>query len=89
MRFTDGRRSWRFERKDDFAIGTSLCYRKDWWSVHPFPPVQRCEDTAFVETAQKAGQLVSVDAGDLMVATIHPGNTSPRPTGVTDYKKLP
>jgi glycosyltransferase involved in cell wall biosynthesis len=87
MRFTDGPRAWLFSRPD-FALGTSLCYRRDWWEQHPFPAVQVGEDGAFVDAAKAAKQLVVADAGDLMHATIHAGNTSPRQLSGSNWKEL-
>ncbi len=78
MRFTDGSRSWLYRGATHYAIGTSLCYRRDWWQSHPFPGLQVGEDGAFAATAHQAGQLTTAEAGELMHATIHPGNTSPR-----------
>lgn len=61
----------------DYAIGTSLTYTKQWWLDHPFPTEKNIgEDNAMVRSAQLAHQIVSVDAGALMVARIHPDCTS-------------
>ena len=81
MRFTDGESWWKYEGPRDYALGTSLCYRREWQQAHPFPPVHVGEDNEFTTAAWNAGQLVSEDAGELMYATIHPGNTSPRSIG--------
>lgn len=78
MRFTDGRRNWQYSGSAGYALGTSLCYRRDFWQVNRFPPEQVGEDNSFVARARARGAIVSVDAGDLMFATIHGGNTSPR-----------
>lgn len=43
-----------------------------------FQSVQLGEDNDFGSRARAAGQVISVDAGDLMYATIHAGNTSTR-----------
>ena len=88
MRFTDGGRWWRYGNDRTFALGTSLCYRRDWWNENRFPCLQVGEDNRFVENAFAQGQLLSVDANDLMYATIHPGNTSPRTLG-SNWKELP
>lgn len=88
MQFTDGRNRWLFEQKADYALGTSLCYRKDWWEIHPFQPLRVGEDDAFVNTANEFGQLASVDAGELMVASIHPGNTVQRHQREEKWKKI-
>lgn len=66
----------------DYAIGTSLMYRKSWWTDHPFrdggPGYQANvgEDSEFVKAAQRLGQLATVDADTLMYARIHATNTS-------------
>ena len=81
MLFTDGVRWWKYEGTRNYAVGTSLCYRRSWWREHPFPAIQVGEDNAMVAAAHAAGQLVTADAGDLMYATNHAGNTSPRKMG--------
>jgi glycosyltransferase involved in cell wall biosynthesis len=78
MRFTDGVRWWLYEGSPNYALGTSLCYRREWWAAHKFKSVQVGEDNQFVAEANHARQLSSVDARDLMYATIHNANTSPR-----------
>ncbi len=88
MRFTDGRSWWQYRGASCYALGTSLCYRRDWWVAHPFEPVHVGEDNGFVYAAQRAGQLVSAEAGDLMWATNHAGNTSPRETQSDGWRLL-
>ena len=39
MRFTDGVRWWKYEGNRSYALGTSLCYRRDWWNAHRFPAI--------------------------------------------------
>ena len=89
MYFTDGARWWIYEGIGNFAVGTSLCYRKDWWQDHPFPEKQVGEDTDFVSAAKRYDQLVSAPAGDLMVASVHASNTSPRQLTGVQWKLLP
>lgn len=81
MRFTDGTKWWKYEGTPNYALGTSLCYRREWWEKHPFEAKNIGEDNIFVSVASAAKQLVSVDAGELMYATNHHGNTSPRCMG--------
>lgn len=78
MRFTNGQKWWLYNGSAQAAVGTSLCYRRDWWRDHPFQSLQVGEDAGFAATANAKGQLVVCEAGDLMHATIHPQNTSPR-----------
>lgn len=78
MYFTDGATWWTFKRRNPFAIGTSLCYLRAWALEHPFPLKMVGEDDAFVKEAKEQKQLTSVPAGLMMVASVHPGNTSAR-----------
>lgn len=78
MRFTTGEQWSRYQGVSNYALGTSLCYRRSWWQLHPFPACDVGEDNDFVHLAAARHQLVSADAGDLMFATTHQGNTSPR-----------
>ena len=78
MLFSDGQRWWKYKGAGNYAVGTSLCYKKDWWRQHRFPAKQVGEDGDFVRAANENGQLVTADAGELMVASIHLENTSPR-----------
>lgn len=78
MRFTDGRKWWLYDGKADYALGTSLMYHRAWWQANPFEPMQVGEDNEFVFRARVRGQLVTADANDLLYATIHHDNTSPR-----------
>ncbi len=88
MRFTDGSR-WRlYTGGRDYAVGTSLVYRRDWWARHRFPELQVGEDTGFVAVARARSQIVVADAGDLQYATIHFGNTSPRDLTKNCWKEL-
>lgn len=87
MRFTDGENWWLYQGKRNYSLGTALCYRREWWQSNPFKPLSVAEDNEMVYAAQAAGQIVSEDAGELMYATIHPGNTSPRMIA-DNWKKL-
>lgn len=78
MPFTDGEKWWMYQGAPQYAVGTSLCYRKSWWEAHPFRSLQICEDLHFVDDAAIAKQLISVEDKGLMYATIHKQNTSPR-----------
>jgi hypothetical protein len=88
MRFTDGRRWWQYTGGPQYALGTSLCFRRDWWQRNPFTDLQIGEDNQFVARARSQGQLITADAGDLMWATIHPSNTSPRQLNGKNWRSL-
>jgi glycosyltransferase involved in cell wall biosynthesis len=87
MRFTDGAHWWKYAGTKTYALGTSLCYHRSWWDAHRFQPKNVGEDNYFVEQACAAKTLASVDAGELMHATIHDANTSPRRIG-SNWKSL-
>lgn len=86
MKFTDGREWWNFSYypvvdatgEYEFVLATSLCFRRDWWQTHPFEDMQVGQDERFALAASAADQLAPCPDLDLMYATIHPGNTSPR-----------
>ena len=88
MRFTDGASWWLYTGPPKYALGTSLAYRRDWWLGHKFPEVNIGEDAGFSAQSAGRGALVSVDAGDMQWATIHPGNTSPRQMTGSSWRKL-
>lgn len=88
MRFTDGANWWRYQGTPLYALGTSLCYRRDWWQAHPFPAKQIGEDSDFVGAANAVRQLATADADDLMHATIHADNTSPRQMSGANWIQL-
>lgn len=84
MRFTDGANWWLYKGYPNYALGTSLCYHKQWALDHPFQQVQIGEDNEFNRSANNANQFISVTAGEtpeneLMHASIHDGNTSTKP----------
>jgi len=67
---------WRYNGVPNYyAVGTSLMYTREFWRENPFPDENLGEDNYMVYRAQK---IASVDAGTLMYATIHAGNTSKR-----------
>ena len=78
MRFTDGVQWWQYTGVEDYALGTSLVYRRAYWERSPFPCEMVGEDTAFIVPARSSREIVTADAGEFMWATIHDGNTSPR-----------
>jgi glycosyltransferase involved in cell wall biosynthesis len=81
MKFTDGGTWWKYSGGMHYALGTSLCYLRAFQQAHPFPALQVGEDNGFVGTAWALNELHTDDAGELMHATIHAGNTSPRSIG--------
>ena len=78
MLFTDGLRWLKFKGQQRANLGTSLVYLKSWWKDHRFPARQVFEDGEFIREAMLHSQYTSADAGELMVASIHGENSSPR-----------
>lgn len=73
-----GDQAWLYSGHSQYALGTSLCYRRDWWRQNPFPNERICEDEHFVRRATAVIQCF--DGRNRMVATTHQANTSPRNT---------
>jgi hypothetical protein len=89
MLFTDGRQWWKYPGPPNFALGTSLMFTRSWWSGHKFWSVQMGSDMMFQAAASAAKQVASVDAGSMMVASVHTHfHTSMRITSHKPYVKL-
>ena len=82
---------WKFTGHAHLALGTSLCYRRELWERTPFQARtlerQAGEDGAFV---MHTPSLITVDAGNMMIASIHSNNTSVRKIdqGLREWQKL-
>jgi glycosyltransferase involved in cell wall biosynthesis len=61
-----------------FALGTSLCYRREWWRQHPFLPLKIGKDYRFVQTVLHTApsHFSHTSAEALMVARVHNDQTS-------------
>lgn len=79
IKFTDGSKWWQYSGDSFFAAGTSLCFRREWWLAHKFQEINCGQDEAFAAFAASRKQLAGEVDLNLMYATVHPGNTSPRP----------
>jgi hypothetical protein len=86
MRFTDGARWWLYT--GDSALGTSLCFRHEWWREHPFRRLHIGEDVLFIHEAAAKQQTAVVECGEMMYAAIHPGNTSAKGLSGPSWKEL-
>lgn len=84
-------RSWRYAyggRKRDWLAGGTLCYRKAFWKSNRFPALTIGEDARFLWSA-RSKKLLTMDDKSLYVAIVHPGNTSPKRTGDTQWQPFP
>jgi glycosyltransferase involved in cell wall biosynthesis len=89
MKFTDGKHWWRYNGSPDYALGTSLCYRKAWWKANRYPPIPIASDSKVVYAAQAQKQLAVADPRDLMVASVHPAKTNRLSMTGPSWKALP
>jgi glycosyltransferase involved in cell wall biosynthesis len=72
------RKAWLYRTDaQEYALGTSFFYKRDYWRSHKYKNLMIGEDNEFAFEANRGG-LLAVDANDRMVARIHPGNTSPK-----------
>jgi glycosyltransferase involved in cell wall biosynthesis len=89
MKFTDGKDWWQFSYPEGFVFGTSLMFRKAWWTKHPFKELNVGEDSGFSSEAYEADELAMVPDLNLMYATIHEGNTSRKDPSQFPWIALP
>lgn len=80
MRFydVDSGEWWMFNGGKHQVIGTSMMYTREFWKALPFPDINEGEDHS---VSNKASKVAVVDAGLMMFARTHAGNTSKR-TGI-------
>ena len=71
-------------KRRDFVLGTSLVYWRRVWEARKFPAFQVGEDNAFIHNRR----LAEADAGRMMWATIHAGNTSRKKTGPHNWTRV-
>ena len=68
--------------------GNTLCYHKRLWQQHRFPDLNEGEDTLFVWGLDESLLLPLADSS-FYVATVHPGNTSPKRTHHPHWQPYP
>lgn len=73
-----------------YALGTSLCYTRDWWRKHPFLSIRIGEDVRFFQRAcVEARRFVqTAPAGKLMVARVHNHQTSRKSLSPQSYQPV-
>jgi glycosyltransferase involved in cell wall biosynthesis len=85
----DKRNCWKYHNHINYAIGSSLCFRKSWWRDNPFDVKKRiASDNEIVRAAFNQKQLIAVDGKDRMVCRIHKSNTSNKRTYSREYKTV-
>jgi glycosyltransferase involved in cell wall biosynthesis len=68
-----------------WLAGGTLCYRREWWRSHRFANINVGEDGSFVGAA-RGSRLMTLRDPTFYVALIHPGNTSPKQTGGSQWR---
>lgn len=70
-----GRELWMYTGRENFALGTSFLYRREFWERYRFRSLQQGEDSILLGHAQREGVIASAPARHNMLARIHRANT--------------
>jgi glycosyltransferase involved in cell wall biosynthesis len=75
--YWNGTRAFHYESPvPEYAVGTTMCYKKRFWQLHRFPDKSYAEDNALVFSARDEKQLVAVDSMQMMIVRSHASCTS-------------
>lgn len=78
----DKKQAWIYSGAADYALGTSLMFRRSWWAHNRWDAKFKIgSDNIFVARAASAKQLISSGEMNLMVARNHSDNTNARRYG--------
>jgi glycosyltransferase involved in cell wall biosynthesis len=77
MKFTDGKQWWEYQGIKSVGVGTSLCFKKEYWKTSQFPEKNLAEDNDFILESVRARKYIAEATHDMMFAAMHPGGTSP------------
>jgi glycosyltransferase involved in cell wall biosynthesis len=70
--YWNGVRAYRYASPvPDYAVGATMCYRRSFWHAHRFPAKDYAEDNDLVYKARDEGQLIAVDARQMMIVRSH------------------
>jgi O-antigen biosynthesis protein len=85
----ESRRGWRYvyDGQEPWVFGGTLCYAKAYWARAPFSRIDVGEDNAFVWSPQPK-RIANNARGDLYVAIVHQGNTSPKNTAGPRWREV-
>lgn len=84
------REVWKYYNQPEYILGTSLVFFKSFWESFHFPEKYHIgSDNQIVRHAKDQKQLISADAGQMLIARIHESNTSSKRTGPkqSEYKR--
>jgi glycosyltransferase involved in cell wall biosynthesis len=84
------RQAWRYvyDGARPWVAGGTLCYTRALWRQNRFPDIDVGEDNVFIWNARAKRIAVNPNA-DGYVATVHPGNTSPKATHERRWRPFP
>jgi hypothetical protein len=89
---TVGQKAYKYSGQcfGNYALGSSLMYLKSWWKKHLWEMTRTglASDNVFVKIADKACQLVTFDAGAMMVARVHEENARNKTIHKQPYKEI-
>jgi predicted O-methyltransferase YrrM len=84
-------RAWEYAYPDanrPWVIGSTFCYRRDFWDRHKHPDMNEGADTMFV-WGLRGINVVAHPNRDFYVGLVHPGNTSPKRINGGGWQALP
>lgn len=69
----------KYRGSSNYCLGSSMMFRKSFYGSHRWNERKFIgSDKYFGRAAAEENQLISVDAGDMMYARVHAGNTAPK-----------
>lgn len=77
-----------FQRKNSLGLWRALCYRKSFWSAHPFANINLGEDNYFVWSSALE-RVKGLDDNSFYIALIHKNNASPKYTFSRQWSAYP
>lgn len=90
------KKAYKYHGLHNYAIGTSLFFKREFWQAHPWKDINAgksstglASDTAFVKDAERVNELFVTDAGPLMVARGHSGDTGQKRFYKDPFREVP
>ena len=71
-----------------WVYGATFCYRRAFWERHRFPDMNEGADTTYIWNLD-GSQVLPLENHRFFVATVHPGNTSPKRTHTCGWQPRP
>lgn len=70
----------RFNHRNPWLAGNSLCYRREVWQSNPFLKINVGEDQQFI-AGNQSNRILALDRPDFLISIIHSGNISLKKAG--------